>query len=259
MFTGALRGGAVAGGAAALGRGFRDTKLLHAAARPNSAPMSNWEAVKGTAQRVGGGLKNFGKRQIHGATGAFDADQIGMAGNAAAAKKNQLLKLRMGDEMAHAKSLPGKQKIEQRFNEQMKGVAEQGQVDQDYRRAGLQNLPSLGKALWNKETRMPAIKAMGRSVAGSPGTAIMGVGLPLALSAPDIARGDESAQGGLTTGAKVRNLGINMATGTAFGQMPFLTQMGLGMGVDAASHRAFGGPSQVPVQGANPAQQRVPT
>lgn len=224
MLTGALRGGALAGGAAALGRGYRDTRLLNPA-------MGAGSAVVGTAKRIGGGLANFGKRQIHGLTGAFDRDAIGMAGNASAAKKVDLLGRRTADELKHAPTARHAG-IQKAHDAAVKGTLEEGRGSQALADAGITTLPGIAKSLSSSKTRGTALRAMGKSVTDGSGGVAMSLGVPLAMAAPSLAKGDETATGGMSMGKKVRNIGINAATGAAFGGLPIIPQLATGIATD---------------------------
>ena len=86
---GALGGAALGGVAGAAGRKALDTKLLNPKA-------SRGDVVKSVVTAPVTSLKNFGKRQIHGFTGAYKnkATEIGLGGTEAAKKKVHLENLR---------------------------------------------------------------------------------------------------------------------------------------------------------------------
>lgn len=226
MLGGAIRGGALAGGAAALGRGYRDTRLLN-------PTMSATQAIGGTAKRMGEGLSRFGKRQIHGVTGAFEHDAIGMAGNARSAEKVHLLERRMADELAHAPAHKA-DAIRKGFQGQIAGEQASGRASQALADAGITTLPGTVRALADGSRRGAAFRAMGKSITDGPGGAVMSLGVPLAFTAPTLLRGDESAIGGQTMRQKALGLGVNIGTGMAFGGLPMIPQMAAGIGTDAA-------------------------
>lgn len=228
-FRGALAGGALAGGAAGVGRAYRDTRLL----RPD---LRTGAAVGATAKRLGAGVANFGKRQVHGLTGAFDHDAIGMAGNATAARRAELLGARMGDELKHAPAGRA-DAVRKSYQGQIAGTLQEGRASQSLADAGITTVPGIARSLWGSKTRGSALRAMGRSITDGPGGAALSLGAPAALAAPSLLRGDESAAGGLTRGQKARNLGINVATGAAFGGLPLAAQMAAGIGTDIAVGR----------------------
>lgn len=233
---GALRGGAIGGLGAGVGRAYRDTRLLAAS---KNQPLSAMGAVVPTAQRLGRQAMNFGKRQWYGATGMGNPDDIRMAGNATSARKARLLDLRAADEMAHAPSLEAKEKLRQNAQSAVKSELESGQRSQALQDAGVTNVPGMAKALWDPQKRRMALRAMGRTMADGPGGIGLSVGLPVAFSAPELLRGDESAQGGKSMTQKVVGLGANLATGAAFGGMPIVPQLALGTAADMGVQRAF--------------------
>lgn len=240
-WTGAVRGGALGGGAAALGRGYRDTRLLD----PGSSALG---AVGGTARRIAGGLANFGKRQVHGITGKLDPDAIGMAGNTAAAKKVHLLQRRHLDDMKHA---PGNSaKLLADHESQVQSVLGEGRAAQRLRDTGLTNVPGIVRALRSSETRGPALRAMGAAAVGNGvrGGAAFAVGLPLAINAPNLMRGDESAQGGHTLGQKLRGLGAGVAANSLVGGLPLVPQMVVGGFADTAARRLTMGKRRIEAQ-----------
>lgn len=224
MLRGGLQGGAIAGGASMLGRGYRDARLLN----PGSSALGG---VGHTLSRMGEGTSRFVKRQIHGVTGAFEHDSIGMMGNARAAEKANLMKLRMADELKHAPSARHAGIVKSHQSD-ISGVLDEGRRAQDLADAGVTTLPGMAKSLWKKDTRGRALRAMGKTVTDGPGGVAMSLGVPVALAAPSLVKGDESAQGGLSKFQKVRNLGVNVGTGMAFGGLPLVAQMGAGIGVD---------------------------
>ena len=235
-FRGALGGAAVGGIGGGLGRAYRDTRLLAAHA---GKPLSSAAAIPATAGRVGKQLVNFGRRQVYGLTGWGDADAMRMAGKATSARKARLLDLRAGDEMAHAATPEVKAQLRSNADAAMKAEHEAGVSAQSIQDSGVTNLPGMYKALRDPARRSGAFKAMGRTMGESPTALGIGLGLPLALSVPDIMRGDETAKGGKSMSQKVIGLGANMATGAAFGGMPIFPQMALGMGAESVVNRAL--------------------
>jgi len=229
MVRGALYGAGIAGGAAALGRGYRDTRLL----RPE---LSGTQAIGGTIGRMGEGLSRFAKRQVHGLTGAYNPHAIGMQGTARAREKVDLVRRRLADEIKHAPSSQHAA-ITKAHQSDITGLLDEGRRGQALMDAGVTTLPGMAKSLYRKETRGRALRAMGKTVTDGPGGVAMSLGLPIALSAPGLMKGDESAEGGLNKFQKVRNLGVNLGTGIAFGGMPLIPQMAAGIGVDAGMAR----------------------
>jgi len=234
---GAIRGGAqgaaLGGGAAMAGRAYRDTRLLNPG-------MGAGKAVWGTVQRMGQGVKHFGQRQLHGATGAYAdrAGEIGMRSTAHSNKKIDLLKRRLDDQLKHT-SGPKADALRQKFEGARDGLLREGAQGDAAIKAGITSIPGVakglvrdprgtGKALWNATT------------GGSRAGMAMGVGLPLALSAPDLMRGDESAQGGRSMTQKLVGTGAMVGGGMLTAGLPIIPQMAAGMGIDAAANRLTG-------------------
>ncbi len=147
------------------------------------------------------GRSNFGKRQVHGLTGAFantaeEAAAIGL------------------DATAHAQ--------------------------------GISSIPGIARGLANSSTRATTAKNLGSFMlhGGAPGGS-MGqrafnytmAGLPLAMAAPGLMRGDESATGGQTRTQKVVNLGLNTAGSVLTAGMPIVPQIMGSMGVGALAEK----------------------
>lgn len=230
---GAARGGLMGAAAGGLARGYRDTRLL-------SPELGAAAAVPATARRIGAGITNFGKRQVHGFTGKFDPDAIGMQGNTAAGAKAKLLNRRALDEIKHnpeqATALLGANQKE------IETTLASGRQGQALRAAGVTNLKDMVGALRDPSRRGGALHAMGTTLTsgGGPGGAALALGAPLAMSAPTLLRGDESAHGGATLGQKVRGVGLNVAAGGLTGGLPILPQMVVGGAFDAGTRRLSG-------------------
>lgn len=232
MMSGAWRGG-VAGGAVGLaGRGMLDTRLLHKGPQPLSAVGT----VTGTLRRAGQGLSNFGKRQIHGVTGHFDPNEIGMSGVEASRQKARLLELRARDQIAHAPAARHAA-LREAADKEIGAEMKSGWQSQELMDAGITNLRGIGRGLMTPGRRLATAKAMGKSLVHGPGGPMATMGLPALMSAPSLAKGDESATGGQTVGQKLRGLGMGLATGAAFGGMPVLPGMAAGIGTEAVLSR----------------------
>lgn len=114
-------------------------------------------------------------------------------------------------------------------------------------RAGITNLPGIAKGLVRqpKET----LKAVGREALSGGRTGLaLGVGVPVALAAPDLAHGDESAQGGRSLRQKVVNLGSGIVGGTLTAGVPVVPQLIGSTGIDVVSNRVLGGRRQLRAQ-----------
>lgn len=226
LLRGAVRGAAVGGAAAGLGRAYRDTRLLD----PSATALG---AMGSTVRRLGSDVANFGRRQVHGFTGHYNPEAIGMHGVGHAERKVDLLKRRMLDDAKHT---PGQAaKLEQQFQSQAAAVRNQGVQAQRSRDAGLSTLPGAAKALWNPSSRGKALRAMGSAVSSGAGVggAALTVGVPVAMQAPSLLRGDESAQGGPSMKRKLVGLGGSIAAGSMVAGLPFLPQLVAGSAIDA--------------------------
>ncbi len=234
-FRGALTGAALGGAAGGIGRGVRDYKLLN----PKAKGM---KAVTGAAGHLGTGIANFGKRQVYGLTGIGDPNKMRMAGNATAKADAKLLGLRAKDEIKHAPR-SAHAGIRKSLAEEQKSVLSEGRRSQALQDAGVTSLPGTIKGLWNKKTRGKTLRGMGKAFADGPGGIGMSVGVPALMYAPEIARGDESAQGGYSMGQKVYRAGRSIAVGGALGGMPLIPQMvagtALDMGAEAVENKVM--------------------
>lgn len=235
---GGLRGGLVGGAAAGLGRAYRDTRLL-------DPSMSAAQAVGGTAKRLGQGVKNFGKRQAHGFTGAYadQAGEIGLRSTAAATKKIDLLKRRAADELQYGNNSDARQwQTYAKYVERAADAKEWGQQGDKAMAAGITSIPGVARGL----ARAPVntVKALGRDMIGGGGNKLMGattaLGVPLAIAAPDLARGDETAQGGRSLKQKLVGVGSGLAGGFLTAGMPVLPNIVGGIAVDAVANKTLG-------------------
>lgn len=227
---GAVAGGLAGGAVGGFGRGMLDTRLLA------GKPLTDMQAAGGTLRRMGTGLTNFAKRQVHGVTGHFDPNEIGMAGNRTSATRVELLNKRKAHELSRAapKAHAG---IEEQYGKEIAGELKSGRESQRLQDAGVQSLHGIGKALATPGRRGEAFKAMGRSLVYGSGGPTMALAAPALMYGPSLARGDETDIGGQSVGQKVRGLGFNLASGAALGGLPIMTQMVAGTGIDAAARR----------------------
>lgn len=230
LLRGAVRGAAVGGVASGLGRAYRDTRLLN----PGASAVG---AVGQTASRIGTGIANFGRRQLHGFTGRGNADAIGMHGVAHSGKKIDLLQRRLADDIKHAPQAEGA--LRKSFEAEAAGLRRSGEQAQQLRDAGLSTIPGAAKALWNPESRGSALRAMGRTMAGGAGAGglALSVGLPVALQAPSLLKGDESATGGPTLKRKMLGLGGSMAAGAMTAGLPIVPQIVAGSALDYGAQK----------------------
>ena len=242
----AVRGaaaGGLAGGALGLGgHAVRDTMLL------NPQLRGTGNIAKATAQRLGTGASNAVQRQFHGLTGYGGGDKaylnrIGIMGEQAAADKARLLNLRASDDIQHlwkgwkpsgaqgaiknmaeqSRLIKQENKITDNLARQVSSLHDRGAVSQRFMDLGMTSAPGAlkavvtnpreaAKAIWQQQTS-------GGNALETAGAAL-GVGSALYSGAKDIARGDESAQGGRTVGEKVMRTGANVGGGLIFGGLP---------------------------------------
>ncbi len=230
LLRGAVRGAAVGAAGAGLGRSFRDTRLLNPS-------LTAGQAAGQTAKNLGQGIANFGRRQWYGLTGRGNADAIGMAGNTAAGRKAKLLEARFADEAKHMapSALPAARTAHEAA---VKSTLAQGAQAQRLQDAGVTSLPGLARGL-RGPNRSAALRAMGSTITNGAGAAGVGVtvGLPVALNAPSLLKGDESAQGGMSMKQKMLGLGASIGTGAAVAGLPIIPQIAAGGLLDAGVQR----------------------
>jgi hypothetical protein len=242
---GALRGGLAGAGVAAIGRGARDTMLL------NPQLSGAKDVAKATLARAGEGVGNFARRQVHGITGhgANDKaylDRIGITGSGTAAKRVHLDTLRAQDLAKHS---PGSVNSAEQAASMRAHFAE-GDVGDRMRDLGMTHAPGAVKA-FAKDPRA-ASKAVWDQLRLGGGLGVAaGVGVPVAVSGADLARGDESAAGGRSLGEKSMRAVGNIGGGLVFSGLPMLSQNVVGQGVEYLSGRvgrALGGSRPAPAQ-----------
>jgi len=224
---GAVGGATLGAAGGGLGRKFRDVRLL-------DPTLSAGAAAKATVGSVGQGIKNFGKRQVHGITGAYkgQASEIGLGGTAAANKQVALERLRRADRLKGVVNNPKAQaKIWDETAKRNKELLEKGVRQQAALDAGVTSLRGIGQGMATKPKE--TLKAMWEHNAGKgfSGKA-MGLGVPAALMAPELAKGDESATGGKSLTQKLMNTGAMVGGSVAFGGVPIVGNL---IGWDAAS------------------------
>ena len=225
---GALRGaigGAVLGGTVGgAGRAFRDTRLLA------NRPLGLGETIAETGRRLGHGLEQGVKRQIHGLTGAYaDPAQTGIRSSHTAAQRVRLLEARARDQLRGANPDQAA-KIRSALAESIAAAQEEGRQGDAALRAGVTSLPGVVRGLAGPN-RLETLKALGREATGHGGLlslgGTLGVGLPVVSGAADIAAGDESAAGGRSLAQKVVGAGTNVGVGALTSGMPFLSGMAI--------------------------------
>jgi hypothetical protein len=221
---GAWRGALAGGLAGGLGRTYRDARLLN--------PQLG--GVRAVAKHVGGELADFGRRTIHGLTGAYNPAEIGMTSTRSALKEGDLLLRRAQDQLKHVTDPAERQQILDSAMASVRAAREAGLQGDKAIEMGVTSLPGTVKALASGKTRGDAAKYLGKQMIGGGGPAgvLMGVGLPLGFGTYDLMQGDESASGGRSIPQKLVNLGAGTATGAFMGGMPMGAQFAAGMGID---------------------------
>jgi hypothetical protein len=250
-----MLGGAVGGIGAGAARAARDTQLL--AGKPLTAGQTAVE----TAKRLGSGAAAFGKRQVHGLTGAFsDPTKTRIRSSVEAARQQKVLDARLVDDLRFARNPEHAAKIRGRADAARDSLKEWGEGGDRALAAGITSAPGIIRGLASKKTRGETLGAlkdevMGGRGAGGTGRAAalgLGVGLPVVAGIHDISKGDESAQGGRTVGQKAMNLATNVGVGALTMGMPIGAQMVTSSAADAlgqklvsprwtSTHRSFVG------------------
>lgn len=233
---GALQGGAIGAAGGAAGRAFRDARLLNPS-------LSNLGAAGQVVKNFGTGVANFGRRQLHGVTGAYK-DRLGDIGMDSVSKSKRLIdreRLRLADRLKDV--APGSAqaaKLREATEETIKRLAEQGQRGQALIDVGGTSIPGLVKGMANKETRGKLTKALWDRAAGKgPAGAAMAVGMPVAFDLPDIAKGDESATGGKSLTQKLTNTAGRVGASIATAGLPILPNIAAWSGADVVTDAPF--------------------
>lgn len=228
--AGGVAGGALGAAGGAAGRAVRDTKLL-------DPSLSSGQAVAETAKRVGGHIKNFGRRQLHGFTGAGDPRSMGFRSGELAAKKQHVERLRYLDDVKHEG--PSFKRFVS-HKERMKDLAEEGARGDRAIEAGVTSIPGVVKGL-AKNPKGTAKALWEETTGGSRLGAIGATAVPVAMTLPELAQGDESERGGLSRKQKLMRLGVGVGSGIATGGLPIIPALAADTLVDRAAHRALAG------------------
>ena len=231
--VGGLGGAALGGTAGGIGRKVRDVRLL-------TPGMTAGQTVKTVVGDAGRGIKNFGKRQLHGFTGAYkdQAGSIGLQSKELAKKRNNIETLRMNDRLQGVTSAAKRRKIEAASKARSSEIATEGRLGQNALDSGITSIPGIAKGLVNNPRK--TMRAMwdhnaGKGIKGkafslAPAAAIMG---------PELAKGDESASGGKGMGQKLLNTAAFVAPGVALGRVPIVANMAGWTAADSLSNAPF--------------------
>lgn len=224
---GLIGGAALGAGIGGAGRAYRDTKLLNPG-------MSGGKAVGETFRRAGRGIKRFGQRQLHGFTGKGDPAEMGLRGTATSNRKIDLLRRRLDDDLQHVTDPNRRRKLQEKFEGRVKDLRDEAQRGDRAYAAGATSIPGTFKGLMNKDTRGETAKALWQeTTGGSVGGTAMALGLPLALSGPELMRGDESDKGGRSMSQKLVGLGTGLGGAYLTAGLPIVPAMAAGIGVDS--------------------------
>jgi hypothetical protein len=153
-------------------------------------------------------------------------------------------RVRRLEELRHADRLQGmapqkaKQLTEKHVG-RMQGLTEEGLRGDDALRAGITNVPGVVRGLATRPGETAKALKNEMLAGGGMGAGAVAVGLPLALAAPDLARGDESATGGRTMRQKLVNTGSGLVGGALTAGMPIIPQIATGIGIDSLAARTI--------------------
>lgn len=194
-------------------------------------------AVRQVAGDAGRGLVNFGKRTVHGLTGAFDPRQIGMHSGQSAEREVKLLQARHNAIAPHldAKSLA---KHEGSLASDIASARATGAAGERAINAGVTSIPGVVRGLASSKTRGATARELGHQMTGGALLSVggaLGVGVPTAIAAGDLVKGDESGQGGLTVGQKLRHHAASIGVGGLTAGLPLGAQFVAGSLTDAAT------------------------
>lgn len=224
-----LTGAAIGGGAGAVARKARDIQLL------NPGLHTSKSLAKATLGEMGTDVANVARRQLHGLTGYADEaaqDAMNLRGKVPAAREAHLARLRGVDQGLTAEQIKAT----------VDPIMQRGAQGDAARRAGITTVPGTIRGVWNdpkgtakalyNDILPPGSSAWDKALTG------MGyVGLPVGMAGLDIARGDESDQGGRTLGRKILGHTANIAGSALTAGLP----IGSGMLAQEAVNRLAGG------------------
>jgi hypothetical protein len=185
------------------------------------------------------GIKRFGQRQVHGFTGAYSKDpgKIGLRGTARSLEKKKLLDARLKDRLKGVKSEAKREKLLKKHEDKIKDLMNEGRLGDRSLEAGVTSLPGIAKGLV-KHPKKTLKSVWSETTGGGSGLGTtMAVGLPVLASAPELAKGDESAQGGRSMNQKLVGLGTAVGGGMLTAGLPVLPQLAAGIGLDEAGAR----------------------
>jgi hypothetical protein len=225
---GALAGGILGGAVGGAGRVVRDARLLN----PDKS------GLRAVGAHVGSGAARFAGRQAHALTGTLKDKNLGLRGTEWAKEKNRLAKLRLGEDLKHRVADPTK--LRSQYRSTLESNLREGELGQEAKDLGLTSLSGVAKGLATKPKE--TAKGLWRQVKGGGGTgmAALNVGLPVAFGAADLAKGDESAEGGLTKKQKLLRTAGQVGGGLLTPGMPVAGMMVGGELVDRGVRRLGG-------------------
>lgn len=224
-----MAGAAIGGGIGTVARKARDIQLL------NPGLHGAGSLAKATLGELRTDVANVAKRQLHGLTGYADEaaqDAMNLRGRIPAQREAHLAKLR-GIDQGHTA---------EQIKETVDPILARGAQGEAARRAGITTVPGTIRGMW-KDPKGTAralyddILPSGTTTKEKLLTGLGYVGLPVGMAGMDIARGDESEQGGRTLGRKILGHTANIAGSALTAGLP----IGSGMLAQEVVNRLAGG------------------
>lgn len=227
---GALLGGVAGAGTGAVARSAQNARLLN----PN---LTGTQTAAQVVRNMGQGVKDFGERQVHGLTG-LRKSQVREAVQRRAAKAQDIQRARYNRDMSRATSGAQQTKARKALDSANSSALKKRDTELAAIDAGITSIPGIAKGLVTRPGE--TARAMWqRSTGGTRMGAGMAVGLPVAFTAPELLKGDESATGGKSIGQKLTNVGTAVGAGVATGGLGFIPGMVGWSALDAAGNAPF--------------------
>lgn len=196
--------------------------------RAGSVVARGAKGLGGAAGRaaVGAGraVADFGKRQVHGFTGLMgDSLTSGLKRRQASLAKQ--MEGATGDQL-------------KKLVRKSKDVASEIGHREAAHKAGITSLPGLAKGLVTKPKETG--KALWRhTTGGSKAGTALALGVPGAMAAWDLRKGDESDQGGSSIGQKLVRHGTQLGTGILTGGMSIIPGMVTSTAIEGGVSKAY--------------------
>lgn len=233
-FSGALNG-AVGGAALGAGAGFVGRRALNAKLlRPE---LSAGQAAMEGLRESGRSIQRFAKREAHGLTGAYSKTsptELGYMTPENLEKAKHLENLRANFRSQGASPRMAR-RAQSEARDAIEGYGQEAREFADRRAHGITSLPGTLHGLATKPR--DTSKALYRAATGGSMIGKVGLIAPVAMSIPELARGDERDQGGLSVGQKLLATGGNIAGNLLTAGMPAMSQVVAGGAMDLAIAR----------------------